>query len=472
MTPTNTALVVRERSIPDWLKSGFLVLFVFAACWGGAIAYWRTTGGNPTTGELASYLLGLPATLLLTFFMGRKLLARSTASTPSPAVSPTPAASALTSTPTSGLAILAASLRLPHGASPEELASAIADNKARADLDKELVDAEGFPVMAVRRRDALDADLQEEITAWLALNGMAELHFSDEQWRALTLASAVVEELAAQAASALDVATKLQLIPILPTEWGAGHRRATGMWFKHEMTRHGWSADRVVLTADETSSADDVTPSAVFKRLAHDAGTADLPLVALVVACASHIGDETVTRWAANGALFTSSRPQMQMPGEGAAGFLIANQAGLPGGEPIALLDGIEEARRNLSADESKRSDSSLLGELSERVLERGAMKASDVTMLVADTGHRSSRAFELMAHVSAQFPQLEETGDVIRAGVASGSCGDVSFMTALALGIHYARERRAPVLCISNEDPYRRAVALIRPSNLASSDV
>jgi hypothetical protein len=84
--------------------------------------------------------------------------------------------------------------------------------------------------------------------------------------------------------------------------------------------------------------------------------------------------------------------------------------------------------------------------------------------MLIADTGHRSNRAFELMAHVSAGFPQLEETGDVARVGVASGKCDAVQFMTALALGSHYVTERGAPVLCISNEDPYRRAVALMRP--------
>ena len=65
------------------------------------------------------------------------------------------------------LAIIGVSLRLPHGASPEELASAMAGNKARADLDKELVDDDGFPVMTARSSEAVDEVLQEEIAEWL-----------------------------------------------------------------------------------------------------------------------------------------------------------------------------------------------------------------------------------------------------------------------------------------------------------------
>jgi hypothetical protein len=472
--PSNPALIARPRAIPAWLKSGFLITLVFVASWGGAITYWRMTGSSPATGALFLYLFGFPVCLLLAFFIGRKLLVRPTAASTSAAL-PAPAKAAATSTQTLPLAIVAASLRLPHGASPEELASAIADNKARPDLDKELVDDGGFPVMTARCSEAVDEELQEEITDWLAVNGMADVHFSDEQWRALTLASAVVTELAAQAASPISYRvnsqTRLQLIPILPAEWDVVHRRATGMWLKQELTRHGWSADRVVVTVDETGSAGDVTPSAIFKRLTHDAAAANAPLLAMVVACASHIGDETIAQWAASGSLFTSSQPQGRIPGEGAAGLLITNQVSLADAATIALLGGIEDTRRELSADETRRSDPTLLGELADRVLERSGMNASDMTMLIADTGQRSSRVLELMAHVSARFPQLEETDSVVRAGVASGTCDAVPFMTALALGTHYVMARNAPVLCISNEDPYCRAVVLLRPSGLLSKN-
>jgi hypothetical protein len=131
----------------------------------------------------------------------------------------------------------------------------------------------------------------------------------------------------------------------------------------------------------------------------------------------------------------------------------------------IVLLDGVEEAHRDSSADETKRSDPKLLGELAERALKGKGINATDVAMLIADTGPRTSRVLELVEHVSAGLPQLDETDDVVRVGVACGTCGAVPFITALAVGRHYVLEREAPVLCVSNEDPYRRVVALVRPS-------
>jgi hypothetical protein len=193
----------------------------------------------------------------------------------------------------------------------------------------------------------------------------------------------------------------------------------------------------------------------------------DAPLAAMVVACASHIGDETIAQWAANASLFTSSQPQGQIPGEGAAGLLVTDlrQARSIEGAAFALLDPMVEARRDSSADGSKRADPKLLGELAEHALKRGAAELSDVALIVADTGHRSNRMLELMALASASMPQLDGAADVVRVGVANGTCGAVPFVTALALARHQALERGAPVLCISNEDPYLRCAALIRPA-------
>jgi len=469
--PADTALIANQRFMPDWLKFGFLVTFIFVACWGGAIAYWRTTGGNPAAGDLLLYLFGAPACLLLVLYTGRKLITRRIAA---PAVAASPAATKAIVTPpqTMSLAILAASLRLPHGASPEELASAIAGNKARADLDKELTDEDGFPIMTARSSEAVDEALQEEISEWLALNGMAELHFSDEQWRAITLASAVVAELAAQAAGQIPhqtgAQTTLKLIPQLPAEWDIAHRRAVGMWLKQMAAQYDWPADRIMLNAEEVGGTADVSPAAIFNRLAPNGVAMGAPFVAMIVACSSNIGDVTIARWAAEGSLFTSSQPHGRIPGEGAAGLLVTSQAGLADGAAIALLDGIEEAHRDSSADEAKRTDAKLLGELSEHALKRSGINAADVAMLIADTGPRASRVLELMAHVSTGLPQLDETRDVVRLGVASGTCDGVPFITALALGRHYVLEREAPVLCISNEDPVHRMVVLLHPSEAA----
>jgi hypothetical protein len=468
MSPTSLA---GARPIPGWFKGGLLAALVFGACWGGAIWYWRATNGMPATGELALSLFALPLAMLGAFWLGRKLLALRAAAPASAAgvqAYPTRAAPASSSAPP--LAILAASLRSPHGESVDELSAAIAANKARADLDPELVDVDGFPVMAARSADVGDEALREEITEWLTRNGMPELRFTDEQRRALTMASAVAGELASHAASDLIPAAgappMLQLMPILPAEWHIEQRRATGMWLKHTVTQFGWPPAYVSLAAEVPTDASHDGPSAVLGRLAHDVAATDAPLAAMLVACASHIGQETVDQWAASGSLFTSSQPQGLVPGEGAAGLLLTDLrlAQSSEGVTFALLDPISEARRDASADDIRRPDPKLLGELVERALKPSAAALFDVAMIVADTGHRSSRVLELMGLAAGAMPQLDGEADVVRVGVATGTCSAVPFMTALALAHHHALERDAPVLCIGNEDPYRRCAALIRP--------
>jgi hypothetical protein len=109
--------------------------------------------------------------------------------------------------------------------------------------------------------------------------------------------------------------------------------------------------------------------------------------------------------------------------------------------------------------------DAKLLGTMTDKVLVTGAAQADKVAMLVADTGHRTSRVLELMELATAALPHLDAEADVLRTGGACGACGTVPFVTALALGRHHAIELEAPVLCISNEDPYRRSAVLVRPA-------
>jgi hypothetical protein len=363
------------------------------------------------------------------------------------------------------LAILAAALRAPHGASPAELSAAIIGREVHADLDPDLLDDDGFPVMAARSGEAVDAALREEIAAWLSREVQPAPQLGEAQWRALTLAAAVVDELAGAASALLvpgDAAPMLRLVPVLPEQWQAGQQRAAAMWLGHRVAQAGWPADHIALApADESQDS----LAAVLGRLARAADAPDAPLVAIAVACASHIDDQAVADWASSGSLFTAARPQGLIPGEGAAGLLVTGlrQARAMDGAVVALLDAAGEARRAASADDARRTEPNLLGELARRALEP-ATTLPEVAMIVADTGHRASRTLELMA-LAASMPQLDDALDVVRVGAALGSCGAVPFMAALALASHHARARNAPVLCISNEDPYRRCAALVRPA-------
>jgi hypothetical protein len=373
------------------------------------------------------------------------------------------------------LAILASALRSAHGASAEELAAAIAGGKARADLDRELIDDDGFPVMAARSNDASDAALQEEIVEWLAQHGMAELRFSEAQWRALMMASAVAVDLTLSAiASLADTEASLpmlQVVPILPSDWQSDQRQAASLWIKHTVERSGWASADIAMPVEPPSGASQAAPSAVFSRLAQATFEKAQPLAAMVVACASHISQETVDQWAAAGKLFTSSRPQGLIPGEGAVGLVLTDleQARSKQLTDFVLLEPVEAAQHGVSADDIKRIDPNVLQELTRRAAKRRNVDFTEVVMIVADTGQRSSRMLELMGYASVTMPQLDEADDIICVGVACGSCDAVPFMTALALARHYVLERFGPVVCVSNEDARVRQAALIQPDGSVS---
>lgn len=447
------------------LKGGLLAAAVFAACWGGAIWHWRAMDGTPGAVELALALLVLPLALVGALWFGGRLVGKR-APAPATAAASTPAAAQPAAASLPALAIISSALRSPHGASAEELSSAIAGNQARPDLDRELVDDDGFPVDAARCGDAEDAALREEIGDWLASKSMQDIGFSDEQWRALLLGSAVVAELAGRAGDLLPAEGKpptLQLLPLLPPDWPQAQRRAAGMWFAHLAGGFGWPAAQVALPSEASVAA----PAALLGQLTRAAAKNATPLVALVVACASHIGQDTVDAWAAKGTLSTSSRPQGLVPGEGAAGLLLtdARLAQSLEGITFALLDPVEQAP---GAQDGQRADPTLLGALATRATGPAGAMLEEVAMVVADTGQRRQRTLELMGMTSSAMPQLDESEDVLCVGAASGACADVPFMTALALAQHNALVRGGPVLCISNEGSDTRCAVLVRPAAAA----
>jgi hypothetical protein len=456
-TPLTAESLSTPHALPAWIRQGLIAAGVFVACWGGAIVWWRASAHVPATPEWVLLLFGLPLAVLLAAFAGRKWIAQRSI-VPAGALPARPASAAASPARVRHLAILATALRSPHGASPDELAAAIADNNARPDLDRELVDGDGFPVMCARCPDARDEALREDVTDWLAAHGGVEANFSDEQWRALTLASSVVAELVGRAAIEWivrdDAVPRLQVLPLLPADWSPGQRAAAAAWLRHAAAQAGWRGEIGAAMCD-------ADPAAGIAQLARVAAAGAASCITLVVAGASHVGDGTVARWASEQILFTSARPQGMMPGEGAAGLLLA---GVSDGQAVALLAPLEAAQAEDPPGARRRGADRVLGGLVERTLADAGIDAGGVAMIVADTGHRSRPVYELMEYAATAMRQLDGSEDVVRVGAASGYCGVVPFVTALALGAHYAVARQAPVLCLANEIPGRRVAALVRP--------
>lgn len=364
------------------------------------------------------------------------------------------------------LAMLAAALRMPHGASGDELHAALAANKAHPDLVAELVDDSGFPVACARIEHAVDPALQEEIADWLAAHAMADIALDDEGWRALLLGTAVMRDLADHAMTTLMPAQgeppMLHLVAMLPSGWAPAQRQAAALWWQHTLVQSGWPAARII--ADQQAHSQDVAPAMLLARLAHDATTSPAPTATIVLASASHIGQETVDRWSAQNMLFTSHHPHGHVPGEGAAGLLLADArlaSTLEGADLVHIS--LEHEQTDPAAASQKRYPPECLNRLAERALESAAVPSASVVTIMADTGPDPRAVLELMAFGAATTSHLDASSDILRLGPACGACEGVPFVAALALARQAVLEHKAPLLCVSNNIPGLRAVALVR---------
>ena len=389
-----------------------------------------------------------------------------------PAAAPTSAPAPATPAAAPPLALLAAALRAPHGASPEELAAALATGKARPDLDPELIDDDGFPVMSARCLDADDDSVKEDITMWLVLSGLTELEWGEAQWRALILGTAVVRDLAGEALAQLMPAEgalpQLRLLPILPSGWTLKQRQAAGLWFKHAVAQFGWPAEQLALI-DLPSEA---TPAIALGLCAVDIRLPHTQAIHMLVACESHVDQATVDQWAAESTLATPTRSQGRIPGEGAAGLLLSSlvHAQQVTDALFAQLYPLRETRRTVPIDSAKGAETQCMTDLVQGAVQNGGREMAEISYLAADTGQHAGRALELMALASSALPQLDTTTDVAQAGVGTGSCGAVPWMCALALARNAALLNNAPALFMSNGDPLICSMALVSPQMLPST--
>ena len=461
-----------------WLKNILIAAAVFTLCWGGALWYWRSNNTMPGSADVVLYLILLPVVLLFLLWFAKKLVLLASAA-PVVAAAPAAAAPPPVAAPAPALHMVAGALRLPHGQSARELVDAIDASAARPALDTELNDDHGFPVMSARVEGVDTAATQAAQAAWRDAQGLPDPGYNDEQWRALTLGADVAVELG-QAASAhqrlfddqdtppavraASPVPMLQLLPMLPAGWSLAQRAAATRWLLHLVQMQGWPADRLALSsAAERGGAE---PLALIAQLAQHGSTLASSCVAIVIGCASHIGEDTIDAWSRDGLLFTARNQRGQIPGEGAAGLLLADatQAALFDTTPAPQLHATVHGAHGASTDGPGQVDAALLSSLGQDALRGAASAPADVQLVVGDADHRGSRNGELMAAAGACAPQLDAATQVLGLAATCGQAGAAGALAALVLARQETLDHASHVLYLSNLDPHQRSAAVVRP--------
>ncbi len=451
----------------NWLKRSLLVIGVFGLCWIGAVWYWRSTTRMPDTGDLALAMLVMPLTLITSFVLARKTFAEAdvpaagAGGAQAPAATPGapelqagnasgPAQAADAAAPWQPLAIAGTALRMAHGDSPPELAAAIAEGEARLDLDPELTDMQGFPLLAGRVAD-IDMEPLEE---WLSTLQPAPRTPAAQQLRAMALGGDVAANLAARA-TALGSESVLQMLPLLPADWPATTQVLATRWLEHCAAEAGWPKDRLLVrqpAAAAHASATQAPPApattlAALRAVSAQAPVANAPAINLVLACGSDIDADAIEHLAVNGKLYGPRNPNGRMPAEGAAGILL--QSPKDAGDELRLLA--------LHAKED-----ATLRELAEEALAHA--NGEKPAYVAADTAHRAALMSDLMQCVEAVVPGLDANTSLACVGAACGHTGAVGSLAAIALAHEQAMDSGSFALALANSDPTQRYALLVGP--------
>jgi hypothetical protein len=432
----------------NWLKRSALIVGVFGICWIGAVWYWRSTTRMPDTGDLALAMLVMPLTLIASFWLAQKTFATAaTARAGGAQAAAEPAAAAVERVPdaaaTAGawqpLGVAGAALRMPHGESAAELAAAMAEGQARLDLDPELTDLQGFPLLAGRVPDVDLAPLQEWISAQQSPSSSAKP--APHQLRAMALGGEVAARLAARA-GAFGADSALQLLPVLPQEWPPAMQELATRWLQHCVSANGWPEKQ--LSAQQSS-----TPLAALRALSAQAAANSAPPLSILLACDSGIDQNAVERLAVNGKLYSARKPNGRMPAEGAAGVLLQ--------PPHEAHDAV----RLLALQADTDGEATLTG-LASTALEQAHGQAP--LYIAADTDHRAAVMADLMQCVGTAAPALDTDTALACIGTACGHTGAVGAVAAIALAHEQAADNGGFALALANSDPTQRYALLIGP--------
>ncbi len=453
-----------------FLRNAAIVATTVGLTWASAILYWRQTGSTPSGTEMLTYLGLLPAGLLGGGWMLRSFATRAAeralAHAEAAATTNTPAAVAdggvRTPVPARAPAVLAAAVHLPGDLTAEGwLAQAAA--APRPGLHPRLKDSDGLPIFA-----AFVADLPEP-RALSADDYAIAPHLA----RAMALLEPVLDSLALAVIEALpplpvqeervvagwrrqdhgDVERILQVECMVEANMPEAMRTRLGEWLHDELQQIGVDVRRFVVQVVPVRDA-----ATVWERLQRLAGeeTASPGWHLLLAAC-SALDPAVIERWEMQGRLYGSRQPQGRVPGEAAAGLLLARTD--DGGTATRMAVPL---RASLPEHEAVHLHGRHSVQLVTDALARAGLEASAVGYVISDAGAGTERVAEAGQVAYAVCPDLDVATQSLPLQASTGDISLAAPLSMLALAHAHAELTGQAVLVLGLDALDSRWAALL----------
>ncbi len=505
------------------LKAGALWLAISIVVWLLTIWRWQNAGHEASTADIVGQLFVLPLALTAVFLLalwgvGRLRaqavapLVSSAQATPVGAVAATPADAATTDEGQRQLSawVLAEAVTLAAGQDAASAWGSLQSRAVRPALDSELQDFDGMPVFTSRVadldvRDWLDAHgelAHDPVLSDAVLRGLALLEAPLHQMLAavrdqvppdagrperdgagpvgaalpgdmkahLSGVAAPVSTATLQSRAAL--APQLTVRLLLPSHWSQAERDASVDWVRAQCGELLDWAEAVKAKGVRWLTEPLERPESLWEEVdrqmvqwSRDAR----PELLLILAVDSAVHESGVARMQAVGELFTASHQTGKVPGEAAAGLLLANahwpalaQGAMP---PVRMWRPVR-ALRDKSADAAGRVGATVLGAaLQHAVALNQADK--DRLLVVSDADHRASRTAELFEALQDIVPGLDPMLAVTRVGEACGELGLARALVPSALACTALRGADRPdqvALATHVQSSHERVVVALAP--------
>lgn len=361
------------------------------------------------------------------------------------------------------LRLVAVAARAAPGANALAIAEALAEQK-RPELDTELKSPQGFPILAARVPGMDDLALYTVARE----QGAAADALATATLRVTALLADIAQALTQDAharVTELDVPAReedwprLHLDVLLPADWSeaarqralAAVRSAAGVW------------PDARIGATDHLARDAMAADHLLRQLAAAPLDAKAePQWRIVLAGDGYVDAEQVARWDGSAMLLTHANPQGRVPGEAAAGLLLAT----PDAQAEWQVTLSPVLPRQKSADARGAQAEGALTDMARDLLQAANVPADSVSHIISDADHRGSRPLEPLSVASQLFAHLDAATDCQAVGMACGHTGAAASLLTLAVACETSLQTDQPVLTLTLQDPALRAAALVsRPA-------